>query len=197
MEITIADYTSAGTTHGVADLLLKIGEGNPAAWGEILHRYGKLVRARVRPFRLQEADALDAVQMTWLRLAENCHRIRDPERLAGWLATTVRRECLRILRQAKYTADFAEGAEDVVDPLADPEQQVIDVETMRVLRNLVAELSLRQRTLMRALFVDDPKPYAEVACSIGIPPGSIGPTRARALKQLRWMLDERGLGPRA
>lgn len=65
-----------------------------AAWGELLRRYGKLVSTTVRSFRLLEADALDAIQLTWLRLAENAERVQYPERLGGWLATTARRECL-------------------------------------------------------------------------------------------------------
>jgi DNA-directed RNA polymerase specialized sigma24 family protein len=59
-------------------------------------RYGKLVSTTVRSFRLQEADTLDAVQTTWLRLAENAHQMQFPEKLGGWLATTARRECLHM-----------------------------------------------------------------------------------------------------
>ena len=97
---TISDV-SADSTDSAADLLQRISDRDPAVWDEILRRYGKLVSATVRSFRLQEADALDAMQMTWLRLAENAHRVQFPERLGGWLATTARRECLHILRQAK------------------------------------------------------------------------------------------------
>ena len=86
-------YDHASATSSVADLLSRIGDGEPAAWDEIYRQHKQLVYATVRSFRLQEADALDAVQMTWLRLAENAHRIRFPERLGGWLATTARHEC--------------------------------------------------------------------------------------------------------
>jgi RNA polymerase sigma factor (sigma-70 family) len=96
--------TNATRSCAVADLLPRMSDGDPAAWDEVLRRYGKLVTATVRSFRLQNADALDAVQMTWLRLAENAHRIQNLERLAGWLATTARHECLHILRQAKRTS---------------------------------------------------------------------------------------------
>jgi RNA polymerase sigma factor (sigma-70 family) len=156
-----------------------------------------VVFATVRSFRLQDADVLDAVQMTWLRLTENSHRVQYPERLAGWLATTARRECLHILRQqAKHTPTPAETvAENVIDPGMGPEQRVIENDTARTLWNLVAELSPLRRTLLRALFAENPQPYAEVARSAGIPPGGIGPTRARALQQLRRRLDEYGLGP--
>jgi hypothetical protein len=82
-----------------AELLSRMRKRERAAWDEMVHRYGTVVTTTVRSFRLQDPDALDAVQMTWLRLAENLDRIKFPERLDGWLATTARRECLQILRR--------------------------------------------------------------------------------------------------
>ncbi|HEU0088331.1 MAG TPA: sigma-70 family RNA polymerase sigma factor [Pseudonocardiaceae bacterium] len=183
----------------VADLLLRARNDDRVAWEEIVRRYSNVVFATVRSFRLQDADVLDAVQMTWLRLAENAHRVQHPERLAGWLATTARRECLHILRQqAKHApAPVDAVAENVADPSAGPEQRVVDRDTARMLWRLVAELSPIRRALLRALFSDNPRPYTEVARAAGIPPGGIGPTRARALQQLRRQLDEHGLGPGA
>jgi hypothetical protein len=84
-----------------ADLLSRVRKHDRAAWDEMAYRYGALVTTTVRSFRLQDPDALDAVQMTWLRLAENLDRIQSPERLGGWLATTARRECLHILRRRR------------------------------------------------------------------------------------------------
>jgi len=190
----MATATTSYATPSVADLLLGISDRDPAAWEEIVRRYGKLVSVTVRSFRLQDADALDAVQMTWLRLAENAHRVQLPERLGGWLVTTARRECLRILRQAKSAPNFIDvGAETVADPSVGPEQRVIGADTARTLWTLVGELPPRQRTLLRALFTDNPPPYAEVARAGGIPLGAIGPTRARALRQLRDTLEQHGL----
>ena len=179
----------------VTDLLERARAGDSVAWEEIVRRYSSVVFATVRSFRLQEADVLDAVQMTWLRFAENCHRVQYPERLAGWLATTARRECLHILRQqTKHTLTSADAvADNVIDPGLGPEQRVIERDTARTLWNLVAELSPLRRTLLRALFTDNPDPYADVARTVGMPPGGIGPTRARALQQLRRRLDETGL----
>lgn len=182
----------------VAELLLRAGESDPAAWEEILRRYRGVILARVRAFRLQEADALDAVQMTWLRLAENIHRIQHPEQLGGWLATTASRECLNILRKAKRSPCATEAVVDnVTDSAVGPEQRVIDAETAQALRKLVAELPPRRRMLVRELFTDSPRPYAELAASVGIPVGSIGPTRGRALGQLRQMLEDRRFAPQA
>ncbi|MGH4026750.1 MAG: RNA polymerase sigma factor [Pseudonocardiaceae bacterium] len=172
--------------------------GDGTAWDEIVRRYSGVVAAKVRSFRLQDADAFDAMQMTWLRLAENVHRLCYPERLAGWLATTASRECLRILRQAKSTATPVEVlATHVADPAPGPEQCAVEADTARALGRLIAQLPPTRRILLRALFADDAGSYTDVAQTVGIPVGSIGPSRARALQQLRWMLAERGLGPSA
>jgi DNA-directed RNA polymerase specialized sigma24 family protein len=79
----------------------------------------------------------------------------------------------------------------------DPEQRVINADTTRRLWSMVAELPPRRRTLLRALFTDHPRPYGELARTAGIPQGAIGPTRARALQQLRVRLKDHGLGPDA
>ena len=195
--VTITDVT-AHATDSVADLLLWISDGDPAAWDEIIRRYGTLVATTVRSFRLQEADALDAMQMTWLRLTENTHRVQFPERLGGWLATTARRECLHILRQGKRGPHLTDGTlETVSEPSAGPEQRVIDAHTTRKLRQLIDELPPRQRTLIQMLFTDEPCSYATITRITEIPLGGIGPTRARALRQLRDKLNKHELRPSA
>lgn len=187
---TISDVP-VDATDSMADLLLRISDGDAAAWDEILRRYGELVSRTVRSFRLQEADALDAMQMTWLRLAENAHRVQFPEQLGGWLATTARRECLHILRQVKLGPSPTDvGLETVSEPSAGPEQRAIDANTTRTLRKLIDELSTFRRSLIRILFSDDHCSYAEAARIAKTPLGGIGPTRARALRQLRDKLNE-------
>jgi RNA polymerase sigma factor (sigma-70 family) len=183
-------------TSSVTELFQRACDRDPRAWEEIVRRYSGVVYAKVRSFRLQEADAHDAVQMTWLRLAENYHRIQLPEQLAGWLATTASRECLRILRhQSQDILTLPDGtAEAVADPAVSPEQHVVDEDTAQRLWSLVSTLSPRRQTLLRELFVGEPQSYAELARTTGIPAGGIGPTRARALTQLRHCLDEHGLG---
>ncbi len=195
MPMTTATSVDAATVTyampSVAHLLPRIGKGDPAAWEEIVRRYGRLVSATVRSFQLQDADALDAVQMTWLRLAENTHRVQLPERLGGWLATTARRESLRILHQAKPASGLVDAAPEIVaDPSVGPEQYAIDADIARTLWKLVAELPPRQRSLLQALFTHQPRPYADVARVAGMPPGGIGPTRRRALRRLRDKLNE-------
>lgn len=163
---TVIDVSTEAMNSG-ADLLLGVSKGDPASWNEILRRYGALVSATVRSFRLQDADARDAVQMTWLRLAENAHRVQFPDRLAGWLATTARRECLRIMRQSKAGPKLVDVETVIVaDSSAGPEQHVIGADTTRIVWTLVDELSPRQRTVLRTLFTDQTVRYAKSPASL-------------------------------
>ena len=119
-------------------------------------------------------------------------------RLGGWLVTTTRRICLRIVNSPKHRVDLFDPVVDTVaDPFADPEQRIIDADSTRRLWNFVSELSPRRQTLIRVLFTEHSRSYTEVARLAGIPAGGIGPTRARALAQLRGKLEEHGLGPAA
>lgn len=178
------------------DLLRAAAGGDASAWRHLVERYEPTVRASVVGLRLQPADAGDAVQDTWLRMVEHHRDIREPEALAGWLRTTARREGLRIVRER-----------DRVEPLDDParfpapdvdvEQGVVDADTARHVRALVDVLPPRSGTLIRELFVEVPPGYAELARRTGVPVGSIGPTRARALAQLRRLFDAGADGRRS
>jgi RNA polymerase sigma factor (sigma-70 family) len=175
------------------ELLRSATRGDDAAWNEIVQRYRGLVGAVVRSYRLQDADARDAEQRTWLRLVEHRSSVRDPERLGGWLATTAARECLRILRECRNVST------DELDALATPEpgveERVVDADTVERLWKIVAELPPRGRTIMRELFAEEPRPYSEVARVTGIPIGSLGPSRARLIERVRRSFDGRPTHP--
>jgi RNA polymerase sigma factor (sigma-70 family) len=191
MPVTIINDFSTDATSDIADLLPRAAGGDPRAWEEILRRYSTLIWATVRSFRLQDADTRDAVQTTWLRLAENAHQIRHPQRLGAWLVTTARREFLRILRHIKSIPHASQAIQEAAtDPSTGPEHIVIETETTRWLWEHVDELPPLRRTVLRALFTDNPQPYAQIATTAGIPPGGIGPTRNRALQQLREKLNK-------
>ena len=189
MPISTVDDASADITSNIADLLPRAGDGDPRAWEEILRRYSTLVGATVRSFHLQNADSLDAAQTTWLRLTENIHRLRHPDRLGAWLATTARRECLAILRHNTSISCLSKTVQEATaDPSTGPEHIAIETDTTRWLWKHVDDLPLRQRTLLRALFTDNLRPYAKITAITGIPLGGIGPTRNRAIQQLREIL---------
>ena len=185
--------TSTDIPPAPADLLRRAAEGHADAWAAIVARYTPMLRGRVRRYRLQDADAHDVIQVTWLRLAQNLGRIHTPAHLAGWLAAVASHECLRMLHEAKRTVVTAEAGYAAADPGTGPEQLAVDAltraEVHAAVGRAVATLPPRRRALLQALFADDGRSYARISQDFGIPVGSIGPTRARVLAQLRRQLD--------
>ena len=88
----------------VASLVEGAAEGDQHAWRELVHRFGGMIASVGRRYGLCSADIGELQQITWLRLVENLHRIEQPERIGGWLATTASRQCLQLLKRAsRYT----------------------------------------------------------------------------------------------
>jgi RNA polymerase sigma factor (sigma-70 family) len=139
------------------------------------------------PPSLNTADAADVSQTTWLRLMEHLDRIQQPERIGAWLATTARRETLHVLRPAGRQTprgyDF-DVFPDVAAAVA-PERGVLRSENVRFVTDLVERLPVRSQLLLRLLSADSPLSYRDISEALSMPIGSIGPTRARALEQLR------------
>ncbi len=167
------------------ELVAAAAAGDHEAWAALVDRYTSLLWSVARSFRLTEADAADVVQTAWLRLVEHLDRVEDPDRLPGWLATTVRRECLRLVRQASHES-YAPLAE-VADDGPSPDARMLKDERDAVLWHAFAQLDHGCRQLLRVLMADPPPAYAAVAAALDIPVGSIGPTRARCLSKLRRM----------
>ena len=118
----------------------------PRAWEQIVRRYEPAVAAMIATYRLQEADARDAAQRTWLRMLESHQQIREPEALGGWLKTTARRECLRILAEQRRIDPLPEGTE-CPDTAVDVERSVVDADQARHLRGLLTTLPARSFAL--------------------------------------------------
>ena len=176
-----------------ADLLARAGHDREReARTELVTRFQGLVRAVVTSFRLQESDAADAIQNTWLRALPRLHTVRDPDRLGGWLATIARRECLALLsRAARETpTDLDDVAPAAPEP--GPEAVVLDADSHEAVNRAVADLPARRRDLVHALFYGPPVSYAEIARFTGLRIGSIGPTRLRTLKTLLTGLVQAG-----
>lgn len=181
-------------TPSTGDLVVRVRAGDAAAWEALTDRFTNLLWSIARGLGLGDADAADAVQTTWLRLVENVDTIRDPERLGGWLATSVRRECYDILRRSARTRpgepDGPDGWAGLADP-ADPlDFALLRDERDAALWSAVATLRPACRRLLRVLMADPPPSYVEVASALDMPVGSIGPTRSRCLDCLRQRLAE-------
>lgn len=172
--------------------------GDQAAWNDLVSRYVGLVWAVARSHRLDTADAADVVQTTWMRLVEHLPRIREPEHLGGWLATTARREALRLQRtagrEAPTDADTLDLLEPTEDDAAQPESEMLRSERDDALWAALEAAPGHCRQLLRVLSGDPAPSYAEVAAALQMPVGSIGPTRMRCLRCLRRLLEANGVG---
>jgi RNA polymerase sigma factor (sigma-70 family) len=183
---TVADFEPSAALAAAA-------KGDQQAWDTIVNRYSDLVWAVARGFRLNSADTSDVTQATWLRLVEHLTDIRDGERLGAWLATTARREALGLLRRGRR--DIPVESTGLAEPdrgdEESPEQQILRTEEDSLLWKAFRRLGAQCQRLLRVLLVDPPLAYAEVGAALGMPVGSIGPTRARCLSALRALLKER------
>jgi RNA polymerase sigma factor (sigma-70 family) len=170
-------------------------DGDEAAFDELIHRYERYVWSAVNGYRLSTQDAHDVVQITWLRLVENLGRLREPDRVGSWLATTASRECLRVIRHRDREVS---GADEMLAQVPDdrtpsPEQQAVDDVMAAQLWRHVAALPDRGQILLTALSSNDAPAYAELSRRTGMPLGSIGPTRGRYLRRLRQVLEAAGM----
>jgi RNA polymerase sigma factor (sigma-70 family) len=145
------------------------------------------VTAIVRRFRLSPADADDVNQTVWLRLVEHLDEIREPRAVPGWLVTTTRNEALRVIRRRgrEVSLDPHGHAMGLLHEVNDMDEGMMRDERSQALRDALLELSPGRRELLTLLLADPPLSYDEISNRLGIPIGSIGPTRARALEQLR------------
>lgn len=186
-----------------ATLILACRRGDSEAWAALVARYQKLIYAIPRRAGLDDDQCADIFQQTFQTLFEHLDRIDQPERVRAWLVTTARRATERLQqRNARYQplpeSKDVEGDEtpqqEWLDPAPLPDEVITQLEEQHLVRTGVAALEERCRRLLTMLFYDPQQlPYAEIAAQIGIPTGSIGPTRNRCLQKLRSLLQDLGL----
>ncbi|MFL6163244.1 MAG: RNA polymerase sigma factor [Jatrophihabitantaceae bacterium] len=160
---------------------------DPAAWQELMRRYGRLLQHTARRVGLNDSDAAEVVQLTWIRLWERGHQIREPESLPSWLTATVRRESLRVAMKGKRYLLSPDPATEQGSGLPTGAADVypIDGEYEPLLEQALSRLPPVHQRLIRMLMSDTCPSYVEVAEKLGLPVGSIGPMRMRALRILR------------
>src|SRR4051794_29097101 len=169
----------------IASLVRAASMGDVQAWNSLVHRFTPLLWNTCMRYNLSHHDAADVCQNVWLRLAERLHTIRHPAALAGWLSTTTRRECFAVLRpRAEVPSPMKIEYSDDVDRTA-PDRDLLLAERQQALLAALGELSSSARSLLLLLIDDPPRSYREISEILGIPIGSIGPTRARYLDRLR------------
>ena len=171
----------------VPELVAAALDGDHSSWNRLVDRYTPLVLSIVRRHRLQGSDADDVVQTVWLRLVEHLRGIRQPAALPGWIVTTARNECLHVIRSQKLVSPTNFGEQGWPDGAGESaiDTDLLQAERHEALLIALAELPDRQRNLLLLLLEDPPLSYEEISRRLGLPIGSIGPTRARALARVR------------
>lgn len=175
---------------GVASLLHQVVQGDETAWKELVDRFSPMLWGTARRAGLNVADADDVVQTTWLLLAENVDRMRDPAALPGWLATTARRESLRLAkaRSREAPSGIAEVVLDVPDHREGPEARALRSHAEGRMRHALSKLSQRCQELLSIIALAPETSYAQVAQALGMARGTVGPKKSRCLAALRTAL---------
>jgi RNA polymerase sigma factor (sigma-70 family) len=175
----------------VAGLVRRAADGDLQAWERLVDQFARLIWSITGDFKLVESDAADVAQTTWLRLLEHIDRIEHPDRVGSWLAATARHECLRSLAAHKKVV-LGHDEEDLNSVIAhEPEvdARLLADERALVVREALTRLPRRWQRLLDMLMADPPASYAEISDQLGLPVGSIGPTRGRCLARLRVLLQ--------
>ena len=181
-------------------LVQRCRAGDAAAWGTLVKRYQRLVYAIARGAGLDEQLAADVFQTVFQRLVQHLPRIAEPAGLQAWIVTTAKREAWlqrqrsqRMVSMTVAESDGAEAPDDETGAIADsapgPEETVAHWQQLARVQHGLEHLDERCRQLLRALFGSESAGYDDVAARLGMPVGSIGPTRARCLAKLRQWLE--------
>jgi RNA polymerase sigma factor (sigma-70 family) len=179
----------------IAGLVNAARDGSDDALGQIVTELSPLLWQVARAAGLSSGDAEDVLQTVWMRLLSHLDGIRTSAALTAWLVVTTRREAWRVRaagrRQPPADQDWLAA---LPDPGPGSEEQVIVDEQRQTLWVAIGKLSPRCQELLRIIaFVPRPD-YQVVAAELGMPVGSVGPTRGRCLAKLRALLagDQEG-----
>jgi RNA polymerase sigma factor (sigma-70 family) len=182
----------------LADLLARCRKGDGRAWSALVDRFQTFVYSVPRRMGLNEDDAADVFQNTFVALHRSLDRLEAAEALPKWLAVTAARESLRTRRirtRAPVVAseESERSLEEVVASAeASAEEEAVRACDARTVREAILRLQERCAKLLTALYLDLETSYQEISERLGIPVGAIGPTRARCLEKLRRDLEKRG-----
>jgi RNA polymerase sigma factor (sigma-70 family) len=178
-------------------LVLACRRGDQLAWETLIRRYQRLIYAIPRRAGLDDDQAAEIFQDVFTTLFQKLNDIHEPERLHAWLVTTARRKTLRIISKmhiragSDANADEPENEAEIPDETPLPDEQLIILEEQHQVRIALSLLDARCRKLLQMLFYrPEPPSYGEIAAALGIPEGSIGPTRARCLGKLLRLLKK-------
>ena len=192
--MTIVSRNTTETPESLlADLVAAAARGDAQAWEVLYKRYTPLISSVCRRFRLAGDDADDVSQTVWLALVQQLHRLREPSALPGWIVTTTRNEAMRVITAGRRLVPSDPMADNRFDGIASTDStdrpglddQLCLADQRRALADGLAQLRPEHRQLLLLLVSDPRLSYQQISGRLGIPIGSIGPTRARCLRRLR------------
>lgn len=184
------------------ELVHRCAAGDGTAWPLLVRRYERLVYAIARRGGLGEQDAADVFQTVFLRLLRHLPRLAEPSKLQAWLVTTTKREMLTLRYRTRrmISLDDTEPGElgataqsewlATVDESPGPQERLERWQLAAQVWRVWERMDDSCRNLLQMLFVGDPPAYEEVSRQLGMPVGSIGPTRARCLAKLRRLVEQ-------
>ncbi len=180
-----------------SSLIAACRQGDAAAWEALVLRYQRLIYSIPSRAGLDAQQSAEVFQSVFARLIEHLGRLEQPDRVQAWLVTTAKRETWRLLRQrtaaGKEISADDEAVQELPDHLPLPHETVQKLEDQHMVRLALEQLDARCRRLLALLYYQEAPPsYTDVASELGIPSGSIGPTRARCLQKLRRHLTQAG-----
>ena len=170
--------------HDLGPLAQAARAGDNTAWTRLIERLDGTLRSVARSYRLPPADVDDAVQTVWLLAYTRIAQLREPRAIASWLVTMTRRECLRLL-QGPVREQLTDDPELGMSPRDDePDARLLEAERRTAFARALTALPDRHRRLMTLLAAEPALDYERISDILGMPQGSIGPTRGRCLARL-------------
>lgn len=169
-----------------ASLIEQCLSGDQDAWEAIIRRYQNLIYSVPIRYHFSAQDSADVFQHVCVILLEKLKTLRNSETLSSWLYITTKRQCWKIAKKKKMETELQETSEYISD--SNSENLVLQHQ----IKTGVDQLPEKCRDLIFALYyADPPYSYDQITEKLGIPFGSIGPTRARCLEKLRKILSSK------
>jgi RNA polymerase sigma factor (sigma-70 family) len=174
------------------DPLTAVKSSDKQGWNALIERYQPIINSVCRSYRLTPEDAADVSQTVWMKVVDNLDRIREPRAIPAWIKTTAIREALALLRTRNRLTllDVSQDNSAAWSPLnpslysSEVDARMLDAERQSAVRDGLAEMAESHRALLSLLVADPPISYQQISDQLGLPVGSIGPTRARCLRKL-------------
>jgi len=154
------------------------------AWGRLVGEFTPMIRRIARRHRLGPFEQDEVVQRTFLALVRHIGRLRDPLSIAGWIATTARRACVAVIGEVAREIPTADLVADASQP-ADHDHELLQTERRHAVRSAATRMPARQRELVSALTAEPALSQRQLSERLGMPIGSVGPTRQRCLERMR------------